>query len=138
MEQRRLRCSAITQSMRKQPFRTSVRSVDMRSAEMVIRSDTRRSAREGVALAASALGLGRSRSVIVSDLSPEGALLDGRELPMPGEDLMLIVGSLEIFGKVVWRTGERAGILFEDAIPAETIAQIKKEADWMTAAGWYR
>jgi len=110
----------------------------MRSAEMVIRSDTRRSAREGVALAASALGLGRSRSVIVSDLSPEGALLDGRELPMPGEDLMLIVGSLEIFGKVVWRTGERAGILFEDAIPAETIAQIKKEADWMTAAGWYR
>src|SRR6478672_7083439 len=98
-------------------------------------SDTRRSAREGVALAASALALDRSRSVIVSDLSAEGALLDGRDLPMPDEDMLVVIGSLETFAKVVWRTGEKAGILFDEPIPEENIARMKKEADWMKAAG---
>jgi hypothetical protein len=110
----------------------------MRSAEMVIRSDTRRSIRQGVALAASALALDRSRSVIVSDLTPEGALLDGRDLPMPNEDLLVVVGSLETFAKVIWRTGEKAGILFDEVIPEEKLAKMKKEAEWMTVAGWYR
>ena len=110
----------------------------MLAVELPRTSDTRRSVREGVALAASAFALGRSRSVIVSDLSGEGALLDGRDLPMPGEDLLMIVGSLESFGKVVWRTGEKAGILFDEAIHEADIARMKKEADWMSAAGWYR
>ena len=101
-------------------------------------SDTRRSVRQGVALAASALALDRSRSVIVSDLSPEGALLDGRDLPMPDEDVLIVIGSFETFAKVIWRTGEKAGVLFDEAIPEEKIVGLKKEADWMTAAGWYR
>ena len=110
----------------------------MRTAEISRTSDTRRSVREGVALAASALALDRSRSVIVSDLTAEGALLDGRDLPMPGEDLLVVVGSLETFAKVVWRTGEKAGILFDDAMPEENLAQMKQEGEWMTVAGWYR
>lgn len=110
----------------------------MRTAEIARTTDTRRSVRQGVTLAASALSLDRSRSVIVSDLSPEGALLDGRDLPMPDEDLLVVVGPFESFARVIWRTGEKAGILFDEAIPEENIARMKKEADWMKAAGWYR
>ena len=110
----------------------------MLAAELPRTSDTRCSAREPVALAASALALDLSRSVIVSDVSAEGALLDGRDLPLPGEDLLVVIGSLESFAKVIWRTGEKAGIRFDEAIAQEKIATMKKEADWMKAAGWYR
>jgi hypothetical protein len=110
----------------------------MLAAELPRTSDTRCSAREPVALAASALALDRSRSVIVSDLSAEGALLDGRDLPHPGEDLLVVVGPFDTFAKVIWRTAEKAGIQFDEAIPEENIARMKKEAEWMTVAGWYR
>ena len=110
----------------------------MLAAELPRTSDTRSLEREQVALAASALALDRSRSVIVSDLSAEGALLDGRDLPYPGEDLLVVVGSTESFAKVVWRTAEKAGIRFDEPIGDENVAKMKKEADWMKAAGWYR
>jgi hypothetical protein len=71
-------------------------------------------------------------------VSAEGALLDGRDLPLPGEDLLVVIGSLESFAKVIWRTGEKAGVRFDEAIAQEKIATMKKEADWMKAAGWYR
>jgi len=45
----------------------------------------RSSEREEVVLAGSAFGLGRSRSIIVSDLSTEGARLDARDMPAPGD-----------------------------------------------------
>ena len=98
----------------------------------------RRHEREAVALAGSAFGLGRSRSVIVSDLSPEGAQLDARDLPAPGDDLFMIVGSFDTLGKVVWRTADKCGIEFDEAVADETLAKMKEEAKWMSVAGWYR
>jgi hypothetical protein len=94
--------------------------------------------REPVSLAASAVALGCSRSVIISDLSPSGAQLDARGLPPPGDDLLMVAGSFETFATVVWRTDERCGIHFDDAVPANDLACMKKEASWMSVAGWYR
>lgn len=98
----------------------------------------RRHEREPVTLAGSAFGLGRSRSVIVSDLSPEGAQLDARDLPAPSDDLFLIVGSFDTLAKVVWRTADKCGVEFDEAIADETLAKMKQEAKWMSVAGWYR
>ncbi len=98
----------------------------------------RRAARQPVSLAASALSLSRSRSVVISDLSPKGAHVDGRDLPLPGEDLLLVVGSFDAFAKVMWRTGDRAGIQFDDVVPAENISRMQREAAWESVAGWYR
>jgi hypothetical protein len=94
--------------------------------------------RESVVLAGSAYALARSRSVIVSDLSIQGAQLDARDLPPPGDDLLMVVGSFDAFAKVVWRTNEKAGIHFDDAVAPDTIAQMKKEAAWDSVAGWWR
>jgi hypothetical protein len=50
----------------------------------------------------------------------------------------MVAGSFETFATVVWRTDERCGIHFDDAVPANDLACMKKEASWMSVAGWYR
>ena len=98
----------------------------------------RREPREEVALAGSALALGCSRSIIISDLSPDGAQIDGRDLPPPGEDVLMVAGSQDAFARIVWRTDDRCGIRFDESMAAENIALMKKEAAWTEVAGWWR
>jgi hypothetical protein len=98
----------------------------------------RRVSREPVSLAGSAFGLARSRSVTVSDLGPRGAQLDGRDLPPPGEDVFVVVGPFDTLAKVVWRSGDKCGVQFDDEVADATLARMKQEAEWTTVAGWYR
>ena len=98
----------------------------------------RGTAREEVALAGSALALTRSRSVVISDLSRDGAQLDGRDLPPPGDDLLMVVGKFDTFAKVVWRTTDKCGIRFDALLAEQSIAQMKREGAWESVAGWYR
>ena len=94
--------------------------------------------REPVTLAGSAYGLGRSRSIIVSDLSPQGAQLDARDMPAPGQDVLVVIGPFDGLATVVWRTGDKCGVEFDDDLPADTLDRMKSEAKWMSVAGWYR
>jgi len=89
-------------------------------------------------LAGSALAPTRSRSIIVYDVSPEGARLAGRDLPPAGDDLLVIVGSWDSLAKVVWQTDDGCGVLFEDPLDEGCIAQMKREGDWQSATGWWR
>ena len=102
------------------------------------RACRRHEPREEVALAGSALALGCSRSIIISDLSPDGAQIDGRDLPPPGEDVLMVAGSQDAFAKIVWRTDDRCGIRFDESFAAENIALMKEEAAWTAVAGWWR
>src|SRR3954452_2369036 len=95
----------------------------------------RGSEREPVTLAGSAFGLGRSRSIIVSDLSPEGARLDARDMPAPGDDVLVVVGPYDGLATVVWRADDRCGVQFDEALAAETLDRMKSEAMWMSVAG---
>jgi PilZ domain-containing protein len=92
--------------------------------------------RMGVALAASALAIARSRSVVVTDVSLIGAQIGGRDLPPAGEDMMMLVGSIDAMATVVWSEGDKCGVRFDEAIADETIAQMKREADWAELAQW--
>lgn len=98
----------------------------------------RQSAREPVTLAGSALGVGRSRSVIVSDLSTQGAQLDARDLPPPGDDLFLVVGPFDSMSTVVWRSEDKCGVRFDCAIADEMLQRMKRDAQWESVSGWYR
>ena len=98
----------------------------------------RLSEREEVMLAGSALAVTRSRSVVVSDLSATGAGLTGRDLPEPGDDLFVVVGSCDEMGRVVWRTGDKCGISFDDPVGEDNIARMKREARWAEVTGWER
>ena len=94
--------------------------------------------REAVSLAGSALALGCSRSIIISDLSPDGAQIDARDLPPPGEDVLMVAGSQDAFAKIVWRTEEKCGIRFDERMAPESLALMKEEAAWTAVAGWWR
>ena len=98
----------------------------------------RKSDRQPVSLAASLFGFACSRSVIISDLSPHGALLHGRDLPAPGQDALIVVGSVEVIGQVAWRLGDKCGVAYDEVIAASAIARMKSEAEWQSVAGWYR
>jgi hypothetical protein len=108
----------------------------------MVESDThacrRASERQEVTLAGSAFGLGRSRSIIVSDLCAHGARLDARDMPAPGDDVLIIVGPFEGLATVAWRADDRCGVRFDEAVPTEIIDRMKSEAKWMAVAGWYR
>lgn len=98
----------------------------------------RTSQREEVVLAGSAYGLGRSRSVIVSDLSLEGARLDARDMPAPGADVLVVVGPFDGLARVVWRSDDRCGVEFDEPLPDYMVSAMKNGAKWMEVAGWYR
>jgi hypothetical protein len=98
----------------------------------------RASEREAVVLAGSAFGLGRSRSIIVSDLSPEGARLDARDMPAPGDDVFVVIGPFDGLATVVWRSDDSCGVRFDEMLESGTIQRMKSEAKWMSVAGWYR
>ncbi len=94
--------------------------------------------REQVALAGSAYALSRSRSVAISDLSREGAQLDGRDLPLVGEEIVLVAGPLDVMARVAWRTEAKCGVSFEEPVSEATIEAMKRDARWTAVAGWYR
>ena len=95
----------------------------------------RRSARQAVVLAASALGLNRSNSVLVPDLSKAGARLQGRDLPSPGERLLINFGQTTLFASVAWRGRDQCGIVFESRLDDQGVAQLQREADWADVMG---
>ena len=98
----------------------------------------RQSTREPVTLAGSALGFGRSRSVIVSDLSPEGAKLDARDLPPPGDDVFVVVGPFDSMATVMWRSEDKCGVRFDCTVDDDMMQRMKRDAQWESVSGWYR
>jgi hypothetical protein len=95
----------------------------------------RGSARQGVVLAASALGIHRSNSVLVQDLSERGARLQGRDLPPAGERLLINFGDTALFATVAWSGRDQCGIVFEQQLDGPCIAQLQREADWASVMG---
>jgi hypothetical protein len=95
----------------------------------------RRARREEVVLAGSALTLGASRAVVVTDVSPAGAKLLGRKLPQAGTDVLLTVGSVELFGEIAWLGRDECGISFEAPLGAEVTDHLKREGRWAKVMG---
>ena len=95
----------------------------------------RRRVRQPVLLAASAMSIERSRSVLVADLSPSGAMLHGRDLPKEGTELLVAVGSRDSFARIVWRNEDACGIEFDSPLPDDRLAQLKNEGHWTAVTG---
>ena len=96
----------------------------------------RRSARQAVVLAASALGFQRSMAVLVPDLSEVGAKLRGRALPEKGERLLIKFGETGLFATVAWCGRDECGIVFDQPIDARGVQRLQVEADWCKVMGF--
>lgn len=58
----------------------------------------------------------KSSPVNIRNMSPSGALIEGRGLPEPGSEVMLRRGSLEALAAIVWRTDQKAGLAFRSFV----------------------
>ena len=86
-------------------------------------------------LAGSAMSVTRSRSVMVTDVSEMGARITGRDLPAPGNEMLMVVGSQDRMGSVVWRTAEECGVNLDQALDGADIDRMKREANWADVTG---
>lgn len=101
-----------------------------------VRTCRRRARRQDVMLAGSAMSITRSRSVAISDLSATGACIGGRDLPLAGDDMLLVVGSSDRMARVMWRYADKCGIQFDQPLRDQIIEMMKLEAPWAEIAGW--
>jgi hypothetical protein len=95
----------------------------------------RRVEREEVVLAASAQTLRASRPVVVADVSPSGAKLQGRELNTLDPEVLLSVGATDLFANVAWSNRGECGLTFEQPLSEEMVDHIKREGRWAKVMG---
>lgn len=84
-------------------------------------SQNRRSRRANVLLAASIETSGAAIPVKLRNLSTEGALIEGDELPVEGSEVLFRRNDLALSGRVAWVDGKQAGVAFRTPIAQEDV-----------------
>lgn len=64
---------------------------------------------------------GRAIKVKLRNLSPEGAQVEGDELPVEGTALMFRKGDIAAVGQIVWTKDKQAGIRFDKALETQAV-----------------
>ena len=73
----------------------------------------RKEERWQVSLLGSAISLQAIKSVLIEDLSSNGARLVGRDLPRPGREVMIRANGLDLFGQIAWARYNQRGVTFD-------------------------
>ena len=84
-------------------------------------NQNRRSRRSNVLLAASIEVSGASLAVKLRNLSTEGALVEGADLPVEGSEVLFRRNELSVKSRVAWVHGKQAGVAFKRPIPQEDV-----------------
>lgn len=84
-------------------------------------SQNRKSRRSQVYFSASLKEVGGTHEVKLRNLSAEGALVEGKNLPLEGTDVIFSRKDLNTSGRIVWVNGDHAGIAFEDKLQQEQV-----------------
>lgn len=81
----------------------------------------RRSRRSPVLLAATVEIAGQPVAVKLRNLSEEGALIEGEQLPLEGSDTYFERNELKLKSRIVWVHGRYAGVAFDQALKPEQV-----------------
>ena len=84
-------------------------------------TQNRRARRSHVLMAASIEADGTLVAVKLRNLSPEGALVEGEQLPAVGSPVVFRKKELNLPGRVAWVTAGRAGIAFDAMLDPESV-----------------
>jgi|SRR5579872_2672575 len=84
-------------------------------------TQNRRSGRSPVLLSAKIDVLGAEVSVLLRNLSSEGALIESSELPREGATTTFRRNDLTISGRIVWVEGRFAGLAFDRQLEREEL-----------------
>lgn len=86
----------------------------------------RRTIRQRVVLVGSATTMEGTRSVVLDDICATGARLRGRDLPAKGAEMIVKVGSTDIFASVAWNVKDQCGITFDTVLNQNGVQQLKE------------
>ncbi len=78
--------------------------------------DPRGDLRSNVFLGATLRAGSKSHPIRIRNLSVNGALIDGSELPDEGANIVLQRGSLSAQGEIAWRRDSQAGVRFNEGV----------------------
>lgn len=81
----------------------------------------RRQRRANLLMAAQLELSGHAVPVKLRNLSADGALVEGTELPVEGAELRFRKGDLVVPARVVWVRGDRAGLSFAEQLSPEAV-----------------
>jgi hypothetical protein len=84
-------------------------------------TQNRRSRRSNVLLAATIEAFGKAIAVKLRNLSTEGALIEGKNLPLEGSRVLFKRNELAVDSHVIWVLGDQAGVAFDDPIACEDV-----------------
>ena len=84
-------------------------------------TQNRRSRRAHMLMTATLDYAGRAVKVTLRNLSPDGAQVEGAQLPVEGTDLLFRKGELAVAGSVIWTKGRQAGIRFDKELDPATV-----------------
>lgn len=96
----------------------------------------RRAMRSEVRLEAALLGIGTSRAVTLTDVSKTGAKMRMPEAMPVGKQVWLKTGPTEIFGIVRWVKGGQCGIVFDEPLQPEVLAQLRERGKVVRVLGF--
>lgn len=95
----------------------------------------RRAKREPVTLAAAALTLEGSHSVMIEDVAPTGARLRSHRGGREGQQLLIRAGEIKVLASVIWSARDECGIVFDEPLDEGALELLKREAAWATLLG---
>lgn len=84
-------------------------------------TQNRRSRRSNVLLSASIEFSGTALPVKLRNLSTEGALIEGDNLPVEGSEVVFRKAELSVAGRIAWVEGKRAGLAFPEKLAPEAV-----------------
>ena len=95
----------------------------------------RRAVREEVMIRAAVMTTTDTIGVDLLDISKSGVKLRGRNLPAPGQEVVVLLGRLEAFGSIVWRDEDQCGIHFDVALSDRALSIVESERGPSSLAG---
>ena len=96
---------------------------------------SRRSVRERLGSRTVLMTMTDSHTVDLLDLSSRGAKLGGRDLPAPGQEVLMLIGRLETFGTVVWWKEDQCGIEFDIGLDETVLSALQNECSETSRIG---
>jgi hypothetical protein len=88
---------------------------------------SRRSPREDLMSRTVLMTMSDSHTVDLLDLSTSGAKLGGYDLPLPGQEVLMLIGRLEAFGTVIWSEQDQCGIEFDIGLGETALSTLRNE-----------
>jgi hypothetical protein len=88
----------------------------------------RRAAREPAPLVAVLTTVTRANRATIIDISTKGVRLRGPYPPGCGEEIMVSIEALRVFGHVAWCRGDDFGVEFDDPLDEDDVGVIRDKA----------